>query len=243
MKNESLFSVLISLLGRYSIEVFGSLIDDDNAAGSNRTPSTSSKTLFTSVKIMLVILAILLFVGAEAVKVVFRTNFGSKSINPYKLVLCAACFLAMGLFSISVIYENEFLISNFGLFSFIATGIFYIFLSLFILIKGFRQKKNAERSSDFSEYEGNSYILSFLADEGWPQKKIKTLAEPLLCIAVGFFFSPINPFLGIPIIFCGLSVWLYQVIENIWGLNPVKNTLEQKGYSEDPAGSFSEVSF
>ena len=47
-------------------------------------------------EIMLILLVLLLFVGAEGMKILLRTNFGSKSISMLRIGLCALIFFLWG---------------------------------------------------------------------------------------------------------------------------------------------------
>jgi len=68
------------------------------------------------------------------------------------------------------------------------------------------------------------------------------LAEPILVLAIGIFLTPINFLLGIPLIFCAISVWIHYAYEALRGLLNARNDLsDNKGYSEQYEQSFSEV--
>ena len=93
--------------------------------------------------------------------------------------------------------------------SFLATGIFYILLTIFILVKGIKALSQQSNDAIHERYRGDSALLGFLAKGSWNPALVQNLAEPLLLLSVGFFLLPINMFWGIPLMFCAISSWLH----------------------------------
>lgn len=186
------------------------------------------------IRLYLEIFALLAFVGEEAVQVIFRKNFGSEGLSRLRLIVCFILFEIIALlhFAVSPREENSPFVSSA---SFIAAGVFYLLLGVFVLRKGFRDVKRAKSNRDKPpKFAGESNLLSFLIKDGHSQSKVQYLYEPVLTIAIGVFFMGINPFWGIPIIYCGISVWLCWVVEALFESpsNSNQPTSQMRNYSD-----------
>jgi len=192
------------------------------------------------IRLAVVALGILVIVGHEAIKIIFRRNFGSEGLSMTKLIIAALAFGIISYSSYSIYEaESDFMQAN-SLNSDIITSIFYTFLAIYILVKGFTQK--AKPNDGFhTQYRGDSTLLSFLVKGGWSPAKVQNQAEPLLTLALGVFLSAINLLWGLPLIFCAVSVWLHSVLESIMGLSKVRDTLAEQGYSKSQQDRFSEA--
>lgn len=185
--------------------------------------------------------AMLMFVGTEAVKLVFRNNFGSKGVSIVRAVLC---FLAFGAISAASIAASLYPQQGFEIIghpiSFFVMGLFYAVLAFYVLIKAIVQKA---RSKDqvHPQYRGDSTLLSSLMKSGWSQARVQNLAEPLLTLGIGVFLTAFNLLWGIPLAFCAVSVWLHQLLEAIYGISHVRDALAEKGYNTAQEGAFTEV--
>lgn len=201
--------------------------------------STDDKNKGAQTRLMLVAIGLLAFVGVEAVKVVFRKNFGTNGISILKLVIASIAFglisfAAFGIYGSESIEDSEFGSQD----SFLYMAIFYAFFTIYILFKGVTEKGRANNNVH-ENYRGDSSILGFLIKEGWTQAKVQNLAEPLFTLALGVFLMAINIFWGLPLIFCAISVWLNLLIESFLGLDKVRDTLSNMGYNRN--NNFSEV--
>lgn len=185
--------------------------------------STDEKNKSAQIRLFLAVAGILLFVGVEAVKVVFRKNFGVKGINIFRLVLCFGCFLALGIGLIVAAGESSLDTNWFSSSSFLISGAFYIIVAVYILRKGIIGRMRAVKSQNFSDFTGESDLLSTLAtDYGWSDNKIKYLGEPLYTLLIGFAFIFYNPIASIPFIFCAISVWAHAALEFLFVQNPLQ---------------------
>lgn len=190
------------------------------------------------------LLGVLFFVGSEAVKVIFRKNFGKKGIDTTRIVLCSIVFILIGVFAFFLSKSNNHSFAAENQTEFLIAAIFYIILSVYVLVKGFGAIEKAQKNDNAApNYKGDSELLSFLITEGGNQSTVQNLAEPFLLIVLGLFLASFNFLLGLPLMFCGVSVWVEQVLEKIFGVNQVQETLNQKGYNQNQSDSFTEAKF
>lgn len=208
----------------------------------NLIESSNEKNEAAHLRFMLAGLALLTFVGAEAVKLVFRTNFGSKGVSILRAFLC---LLAFGLIATAAFAawhqgptESSEQIGSEA--SFFAMGVFYGALGLYVFIKAIVQKVRA-KDTVHAQYRGDSYLLSSLMESGWTQARVQNLAEPLLTLALGVFLTAFNLVWGLPLLFCAISVWLHQLLELVFGVSHVRDMLAEHGYRMSAQGGFSEV--
>jgi hypothetical protein len=122
--------------------------------------------------------------------------------------------------------------------SYLATAVFYIILSLYILVKAILSKINNRRVIN-EAYRGDSFWLSFLMKSGWQQSLVQNLAEPMLFLAFGFFLLPVNLYWGIPLIFFAVSTWAHLGMEAVMELDEIRNSLSNKGYVYAKGSKFS----
>lgn len=203
--------------------------------------SSDDKNKSAQMRLMLVALAILAFVGVEAVKVIFRSNFGSKGLSLFKVILSAIAFGVISGVCYSIWKDNPSDMSEVGSpRSFILTAGFYAVFAVFILVKGIMQKTKPN-DEVHPQYRGDSTLLGFLMKDGWSQAKVQNLAEPLLILALGAFLSAVNLFWGIPLVFCAISVWLHMIMEAVFGVSQVRDVLAEKGYQISRDTGFTEA--
>ncbi len=217
MKSESLLGHLFLMLSKFFIELVGGFIDDDRGKSSG----PSARTLFALVKICLVICAILAIVGIEVIKVLFQWANGSKEINFWSLGISIICFFALGLIGgpmLASIGKESYLVMN-GIFSFL----FYNALAIYLTLLGYRHWKNRKKLSQQNPYFlGDNYLIIWFMSK---KMYLKIILGILLCLLLG-------P-LSIPILFCGLSVWIYKFISKIFGSKTIENTVNEKGFSKE----------
>ena len=208
----------------------------------NLIDSTNEKNSAAQTRLILAGIALLTFVGAEAVKILFRNNFGSKGINLLRAFLCLVGFGLISAGCIAAWFQSDSPdLEQIGSpKSFLLAGIFYAILGIYVFAKAIVQKARA-KDLVHPQYRGDSYLLSFLMKSGWSQAKVQNLAEPLLTLAIGIFPTPVNLLWGIPLLFCALSVWLHQLFELIFGVSHVRDVLAERGYQISRENGFSEV--
>lgn len=193
-------------------------------------------------RFLFILLAILCFIGAEAVKVVFRTNFGRNGINMAKIISCSILFAGIS-FSLLFLWNNGYPdLKWVGMQKFyLPGGVFYGFLSLVVLFKAIFEKSKPARSDVQPLYQGDSTAFGFLSRYGWSQSSIQHVAEPLWLLCVGAGTLVYGFLLGIPIIFCAISVWVHPLIEAKFRSNHIRDTINQKGHQTRNADDFSPI--
>lgn len=206
------------------------LMKQNDPNGSNKPdPNSQMRT-------QLFAFGILAFIGEEAVQVVFRKNFGAKGLSRWRIVLCFILFelIAITCFVTSQIKDALPIASPA---SSILSGFFYLILGIYVIRKGWSDWKEAQNNTQVHpHFAGESNLLSFLLKDGWSQSKVQYLAEPILVIAIGVLFCGINPFWGVPLIYCGISVWVCAVVEAIFSepaLNQYTKQNPQSGSNFD----------
>lgn len=201
--------------------------------------SEDDKNKSAQTRLMLVAIAILAFVGVEAVKVVFRKNFGSKGLSLFRVILSAVAFILLAWLALEMMADPDAAeVGTQASFKY-AAG-FYVLFALYILVKGIIEKVKPN-SSVHAQYRGDSILLGFLMKAGWSQAKVQNLAEPLFTFAIGLFLSAVNPIWGLPIVFCAISVWLHLIMEAVFGISQVRDVLAEKGYQASQKSQFNEV--
>ena len=232
-QSEDIFSTLVRMLVK-------NVVLPDEKEGKN---SSKQENL-----ILLLLLAVLAFVGSEAVKVIFRNNFGRGALNGFKIILCSLIFWVIAYFAFSYSTElghaepkGENIEIGYPK-TFFFTSIFYLILGFFVLIKGFMNIAKSSRNPQINPlYKGDSYLLEFLLNTGRSQKGVQNLEEPFSVLSIGVFFSGFNYLLGLPLVFCAISVWGYQIFEAVSGHNDIDKIITEKGYNQQQAEQFSEI--
>lgn len=207
----------------------------------NWIESSGGKNEAAETRFMLLLLGIIAFVEVEAVKVIFRKDFGSQAISFVRLLISVLIFSTLAFYFFVFSFDTDESIEFIGSpLSFKLAGLFYGFLSLYVLFRGivFKLNPNKEEKAD---YQGSSHILAFLKKDGWSQEKIQNLAEPLLLIVIGLFLIPINLFWGIPLVFSALSVWIHLGLETFLKANHSVNNTDEKVHSKTSEIDFTEV--
>lgn len=225
LENDQLFSQLGRSFWKYAFEA---IVDSKNDRNSNVA--------------ILLALALLAYSGVESVNLIFRTNFGNKGVNVYRLILSVLSFTVVTVFAFKNYFNfNQDSMAIGSESSFLATGIFYILLILYILIKGIRSFFQKSTNVIHERYRGDSQLLGFLIKGNWSPSLVQNLAEPLLLLSIGFFLLPINSLWGLPLMFCAISSWIHLLMESIMSVVGIRNILADKGYVHSKNKTFSEV--
>ncbi len=205
--------------------------------------STNKGNNTAAIRLALVICALLAFVGVEAIKIIFRNNFGSKGLNLFRVILSSIAFGIIAGTTFAFLHDAapEKVIDFGGPSSFMMGGGFYIFLSIYVLVKGIIEKRKPNNQLH-PQYRGDSILLGFLMKGGWSQAKVQNLAEPIFTFSIGVLFLAINPIWGLPLIFCAISVWLHLVMEAVFGISKVRDVLAEKGHQISQHTQFFEAS-
>lgn len=157
---------------------------------------------------------LLTFIGSEAVKVVFRKNFGKGSLRLDLIVVSSLIFAGTAIFAFQqsmLEYDSQRYTGTSD--TNLVTGILYTVLFFYVLIVGVscyrKSKKNRNRPE---RYQGDSYLLSPFFKGKWKEEHIQFYAEPLVVIAFGTAFCFVDFIAGIPLLFCGLSIWVREAL-------------------------------
>lgn len=196
--------------------------------------------------------AIFAFVGTEPVKVIYRKNFGFGGINLLCLIISCFFFLVLGVISLIVgiaallgsftdSKEYNFIQGEGGGISFLIVGLLYIQIARYSFFKGLKDIKESKSSIKPVGYLGDSALLSGLKKEGWSQDKIQWVAEPLLTILIGVCICLFNILGGIPIILCGLSLWVYLFIDHFFLQDDLNETVNRMNNQARKNENFNDV--
>jgi hypothetical protein len=195
-------------------------------------------------QLQLAALALLAFVGADALKTVFRKNFGSNGLSLLRVVISFVAFCLIAVLGFILNQPNSNINEAYGSReSYFFVSIFYLGLAFYVLIKGIKHKKASQAAHINPDYKGDSHLLSgLITTSGWSQANVQNWAEPLLTIAVGVVLALINVLWELPIIFCALSIWGYQVVEYLFGQNQVDEKIRKSGY-QNPNDDFTQIHY
>ena len=168
------------------------------------------------------LLGILAFVGSEAVKIVFRKNFGMTRLAWVRYVLCILCFAIISAVSFYMVSSNyDFAKKSASPNAHLSSGIIFAVLAITVLIKGIKDaNKNVNLHND-----GDSNVLGFLRKEGWKLTTIQNFAEPMLTLLIGIFLLTYDYFGGSAIIFCAISSWLGVLFDKFFQPSSMEDDL------------------
>lgn len=220
-----LFSMLSKSFWQYLLESF--------TAGS-KNPKKDEATNMA----MLLLVAILAYAGVEAVKLLFRSNFGKGGVSTTRMVLSIIVFLLLAGFSFQFYYVYDADPTDWASkSSLLATAIFYFFCVVYMIYNGGIKSRN---NNVHPNYRGDSALLGFLV-VNWKQSMVQNLAEPMLCLALGVYFLPFSYLWGIPLIFCAISAWLHLAVENVMKLGWIRDGLSDVMSPRNRQKQFSRV--
>jgi hypothetical protein len=160
-----------------------------------------------------------IFSGAETTKVYFRKNFAKGAVGFFQVLIGSIALILWGVWALTIGGIIQFGTDNMeearaisviaGSINFALTGLFYIIIGIYTLKCGYTEwRYPAIHGSEL----GESVDLGFLRKDGWSEYKIKQKAEPLTLLSVGVLFFALNPLLGIPLLFFGLSVGVLNLL-------------------------------
>lgn len=184
--------------------------------------------------LLLPFIGMLLFLGHDAVKVTMRKNFGVSLNSMIRIVLCALCFIALGLFCI--LTDDPDFGSAASLY---ISAAIYFTLAVIILERGCRQRVKTIKHQVNEMSEGQSDLLHFLKIDNWKDRQLIYIAEPLFVMALAGIISFINFYAAIPIAVCGVSVWGYKLMEFILFSNTDSRKRAEAKASQQSAEEFS----
>ena len=226
--DDQLKGLLATSARKFFVHTFESVADGKN----NRS---FSYALFF---FLVMVVVLIIYAGIEPIKIFMRKNFGSEGINQSRLVLSSIAFFAVCGFSYVVYADHAQTYAQYGTQeSFLRTSQLYFLFGVYLPFKGFREVNRKNDTHD-ANYRGDSKLLGFMTQAesgGWTQASVQLYLEPLVFLVVGFFLIGYNMFMGLPLMICALSYWLYSGLEYIVGLGNRLKELTNKGhaYSKD----------
>lgn len=157
---------------------------------------------------LIYLLLAIVFSGTEASKIFFRRKFakgtvGVRQIVTFSLLLGGWAYLCYRLKSGAAPDDSD---------TFNISILLYSVLSVLLLIKGIFDWNKSETIRGGSSI-GESTLLGFLNDSGWSEQKIKNVAEPVFWLSIAPPLSLINIYLGAPLLFLGISVFVFNLFE------------------------------
>ena len=213
-------------------------------AYTNLIDSMNEKNNAAQFRFTLAAIGILFFTGAEAVRVVFRKDIYISQYSMIFIIVAFLCFTCLGVvpfFLFEYADENTLFFGNSDI-QFV-TGILYIALAVFVLIKGIMYgMKSKEGVGSLSE-NGLNNTLTFLSGgkSGWSQKQIQNIGEPVFILLLGIILCFINILAGLPLVACALSVWLFQLFNYVFGPTDIHKRAKDLQNKTNATGSFSEA--
>lgn len=181
------------------------------------------KKIKAAIYLGLAALIVLLFMGAEAVRALFRKNYGVSGERGARALFVFALFTAtsvLAFYAMIIVDDKE--IPEWFLFlqgsdMHLITGVLYSALALHVLIKTIRYwiRTAQDKISPFDE--GVSILAKYSKFRSWTKRDLFCKAEPLITIAIGFIYGVFDIIGGIPLIFCGLSVWGNELYQSVKG--------------------------
>jgi hypothetical protein len=185
-------------------------------------------------------LILLLLVGNETIKIIHRSKIGRNEISFLRVFLSASAFGIIG--TILLNKSSYFSHMDFPTFGgkevslkevFVqATGVFYIIMATFVLIKGIYLLTTANKMSIPPLFPGNSIIFGVL-EKRFSKEIIRNFFEPLSFLVLGGIFIRLNPFFGFPISICSLSYWLMLMSDFTFNIEFERNKAIQQFFNKD----------
>lgn len=162
------------------------------------------------IAIFLLLIAFL-FLGIEALKVIFRGTFIKGEANVIPIILASFAFLGWSWLCFSQIGEVNSERKN----SLTFAGWLYLAISLIVLARGVYEWDKSNNRKKSGTILGESILLGFLKNSWWNEYRLKMFAEPLTVFAFALPLLMVDFYLGVPLVFCGISQVVFNVIFTI----------------------------
>lgn len=176
----------------------------------------------------LLIFQSVLLAGAEAVKVIFRKNFKKDSIDLLSVGIACFCFAGISAFSFWQMSKTESDVDYFR-------GAIYAAVTLFVVWQGVA--KHAKSSDTNPNPDGESDLLGFLYKDGVSSTQIQYVYEPIVLLSVGIFYCFFDIWGGVPLIGCGVSVWVKWAVNSILLDNRIQKSINEKSAVQYPSAN------
>lgn len=165
-----------------------------------------------------------LFIGVEALKVIFRRNFIKNEVNIIVIILAAFAFWGWAWLCFSQQESENYRDIKDNL---TVAGWLYIFIGLIVLARG-AYEWNKSNKSNSGTILGESILLGFLKNSWWDEYRLKLFAEPLAVFAIALPLVAVNYYLGIPLLFCGVSQIIFNFIFAIKRIEYLSGNLDSE---------------
>lgn len=158
---------------------------------------------------LLMLSAALLVLGSQAMLVLFRTNFGQKVIKKWAITLSSLSFIGWGWLTFLLAFytssEVDLAILG-GEIGCYFTSVFYVAFGVLIYFIGNNEIKKSNLLELPPYFRGDSVLLGFIDKTGNNQGYIQKVAEPLILLSLGVFFSAFSYMLCLPVFYCLISL-------------------------------------
>lgn len=202
------------------------------AKHSTPNNSPNSGQLKGAGRLPVLLWCLITYIGSEAVKVIFRKDFGKGGLRLDLIIISSLLFAGVSVYAFYqslIINDSERQTgtsdSNF------VTGILYAILCLYVLIVGISRYYKSRKSEDIPEnYLGTSFLIGPFFKGTWRIEKIQFYAEPLLTLAIGISFCFVDLIAGIPLVFCGISTWVREAMLRFYLPNETNEPPKQPSF-------------
>jgi len=170
------------------------------------------------VYIGLLILALILVVCTEPLKVIMRKRIGKSALSLTGLIAGAILMFAWaaitGFGFLDVYYSNKDDLTGYGRYVFNPISLWLIIVAysafgVYILKRGITEydaaKTRVDKPLREMHYRGDCIVLAKLVNKGVPQRLVWCRAEPWHCFKIGFLITILHPLLGLPLLLMSIS--------------------------------------
>jgi hypothetical protein len=190
--------------------------------GKDETKKREGQFLF-------LLLGLMLVTNTDPLKVVLRENIGKLAFSFHRLLVACALFFIYGIVLICMsgrMPANLFFIA----------GIFYIGLSIYITVLGYRCNERAKelvvadpelKDTMKHLYRGDSIIFKRFITKDWDYRKVWLFTETISCVVISLLltvlpalYNPHLAFLGAPLLVTSLSFAFNEAFQlrNVWNV-------------------------
>lgn len=189
---------------RQTLNLFAMGIREFVGAFSNQNEANPGRLLTA----MFLFVVAFLFVGVEALKILFRRNFSSETVSIGQIIIASLAFMGWGYLCFHLEDQGSNNETYVGL---TTVGWFYLIFGFIVLARGiFEWQKSYDKKN--GTLLGESMLLGFLKNSWWNEYRLKMIAEPLTVFAIALPLTAMNFYLGTPLVFCGISQIIFNLI-------------------------------
>lgn len=182
--------------------------------------------------------ALLLLVGTEPPKLIFRKRIGKFAIGLFSAVIASIIYGVYAWFLYS--YPNETYVEKYSFDTeiYILTGGIglYAILSLFTIIKALKEYFTNNVENGF--YRGDSILFIEPIEKGKISRAAAwAVAEPLTFTIISIILYFIHPFLAYPLLITSLSFWINELYEVYLSPNRQKQAIIKSNLKAEQTNS------